>query len=52
MGLQEKDLRKREKIDALQLTSAEWDRIDTFLGLLAVRFPRESFYFDLTDLVP
>jgi hypothetical protein len=37
MGLEEKDLARRKKIDCLKLSSGEWERVDSFLGLLAVR---------------
>jgi hypothetical protein len=30
---------KRSKLAALQLTEAEWKRVDLFLNLLAVRVP-------------
>jgi hypothetical protein len=37
MGLQERDLGKRAKIDYLRLTPAEWTRVDQFADLLSVR---------------
>ena len=36
MGLAEKEHSKRAKIDALQLSSEEWDRVHLFLNLLSV----------------
>jgi hypothetical protein len=36
MGLQERDLAKRAKIDYLRLTSAEWMRVGQFADLLSV----------------
>jgi hypothetical protein len=39
---EEQDSAKRDKIRELKLTSEEWVRVNTFLGLLSVRF---SFYF-------
>jgi hypothetical protein len=32
----EKDREKRKKLDALELTDNEWDRVRLFLGILAV----------------
>ena len=37
MGLQERDLAKRAKIDYLRLTGAEWTRVGHFADLLSVR---------------
>jgi hypothetical protein len=37
MGREEKDLVKRQKIDSLQLSNAEWERVGLFNDLLAVR---------------
>lgn len=37
MGLQERDLEKRAKIDYLRLTPAEWSRIGQFADLLSVQ---------------
>jgi len=36
MGLAEKEHSKHAKIDALQLSSEEWDRVHLFLNLLSV----------------
>jgi hypothetical protein len=38
MGLQERDLTKRAKIDYLRLTPAEWTRVGQFADLLSVFF--------------
>ena len=38
MGLQERDLAKRAKIDYLRLTSEEWIRVGQFADLLSVRY--------------
>jgi len=37
MGLQERDLSKRAKIDYLRLSSTEWTRVGQFADLLSVR---------------
>ena len=37
MGLRERDLGKRAKIDYLRLTPAEWTRVGQFADLLSVR---------------
>jgi len=40
MGLQERDLTKRAKIDYLRLTPNEWTHVGQFADLLSVRlFP-------------
>lgn len=36
MGLQEKNLTKRHKIDALNLSDAEWERVKVMLDILGV----------------
>ena len=36
MARAEKDREKRLKLDNLQLTSSEWERVKLFLGLLSV----------------
>jgi hypothetical protein len=36
MGLQERDLAKRAKIDYLRLTTAEWLHVGQFADLLSV----------------
>jgi hypothetical protein len=36
MGLAEKERSKHTKIDALQLSSEEWDHVHLFLNLLSV----------------
>jgi len=39
MGLAEKERSKHAKLDALQLSSEEWDRVHLFLNLLSVSVP-------------
>jgi hypothetical protein len=46
MAREEKDRAKRQKLDALQLTPEEWQRVKLFLDLLAVRSP---YFICLTD---
>jgi hypothetical protein len=36
MGLEEKNLEKRQKLDQLRLSRDEWERLDLFANLLAV----------------
>ena len=36
MALEENDIEKHQKLIALRLTSNEWERVESFLGLLAV----------------
>ena len=36
MGLEEKSLEKRKKLDQLQLSDDEWEQLDLFANLLAV----------------
>ncbi len=38
IGLMEKDLQKRAKIDGLRLSSGEWQRVKLMLKILAVAF--------------
>ncbi len=38
IGLMEKDLQKRAKIDGLRLSSGEWQQIELMLKILAVSF--------------
>jgi hypothetical protein len=37
MALDENDAMKHDKLIALKLTTSEWERVELFLGLLAVR---------------
>jgi hypothetical protein len=39
MGLEEKNLEKRQKLDQLRLSREEWERLDLFANLLAVSLP-------------
>ena len=39
MGLEEKNLKKRQKLNQLRLSQEEWERLDLFANLLAVRLP-------------
>lgn len=50
IGCEEKDLDKREKIDALKMTPPEWTRVKQFLDLLAVS--TESTGITLQYLTP
>lgn len=42
IGREEKDPQKRRKIDKLQLSPVEWERVELFADLLAVSLT--SFY--------
>jgi hypothetical protein len=39
----ERDREKSDKLEALQLTADEWNRIDLFLNVLQVRLPHSKF---------
>lgn len=46
MALEENDTDKHKKLIELKLTSGEWERVDLFVGLLAVRSNSHlSFHF-------
>jgi hypothetical protein len=44
MARDEPDRNKRAKLDALQLSDDEWERVQLFLSLLGVSHPRNLIY--------
>jgi hypothetical protein len=49
---EEPDSTKRDKIRELKLTSEEWTRVNTFLGLLTVCFVYSLIQFSSPDDTP